>query len=85
MTNAINNNGQNGKRVVVTGMGVIRPVGLNFPDMWASLIAGKSGVDYISGFDPTPLETKFAAEVKGFDPMMYVSRKEAHRMDRFTQ
>ncbi|MBA7563098.1 3-oxoacyl-[acyl-carrier-protein] synthase 2 [subsurface metagenome] len=84
-TVAIDNNGQNGQRVVVTGMGAISPVGLNIPDMWASLIAGKSGVDYISGFDPTPLETKFAAEAKGFDPLMYVGRKEAHRMDRFTQ
>jgi len=53
--------------------------------MWEALISGKSGIDYISQFDPTPFETKFAAEVKGFDPMVYVSRKEAHRMDRFTQ
>ncbi len=82
MTTDINHNG---RRVVVTGVGAISPVGLNVPDMWEALIAGKSGVDYISGFDPTPFETKFAAEVKGFDPMVYVSRKEAHRMDRFTQ
>jgi 3-oxoacyl-[acyl-carrier-protein] synthase II len=53
--------------------------------MWEALISGKSGIDYISRFDPTPFDTKFAAEVKGFDPTMYVSRKEAHRMDRFTQ
>jgi beta-ketoacyl-acyl-carrier-protein synthase II len=75
----------NGRRVVVTGIGVISPVGLTVPSMWEALIAGKSGVDYITSFDPSPLETKFAAEAKGFDPMVYVSRKEAHRMDRFTQ
>ncbi len=75
----------NHQRVAVTGMGVICPLGLTVSDMWEALIAGKSGVDYISHFDPAPFETKFAAEVKGFDPMAYVSRKEAHRMDRFTQ
>jgi 3-oxoacyl-[acyl-carrier-protein] synthase II len=85
MTNATNNNGYNGRRVVVTGMGAISPVGLNIPDTWQALIAGKSGVDYISGFDPAPLETKFAAEAKDFDPLVYVDRKEARRMDRFTQ
>jgi 3-oxoacyl-[acyl-carrier-protein] synthase II len=85
MTNSTNHNGYNGKRVVVTGMGAISPVGLNITDTWEALIAGKSGIDYISGFDPTPLETKFAAEAKDFDPLVYVGRKEAHRMDRFTQ
>jgi 3-oxoacyl-[acyl-carrier-protein] synthase II len=73
------------RRVVVTGLGVISPVGLTASDMWEALVSGQSGVDYISSFDPTSFETKFAAEVKGFDPMVYVSRKEAHRMDRFTQ
>jgi len=53
--------------------------------MWEALVSGRSGVDHISSFDSTSFETKFAAEVKGFDPMMYVSHKEAHRMDRFTQ
>ena len=75
----------NHRRVVVTGMGVISPVGLTVSDTWEALVSGKSGVDYISRFDPTAFETKFAAEVKGFDPMVYVNRKEAHRMDRFTQ
>jgi 3-oxoacyl-[acyl-carrier-protein] synthase II len=82
MTEDVN---KNGRRVVVTGLGVISPVGFTVPSMWQALISGKSGVDYISSFDPAPLETKFAAEAKGFDPMVYVSRKEAHRMDRFTQ
>ncbi len=76
---------KNGRRVVVTGIGVISPVGLTVSSTWEALIAGKSGVDYITSFDPAPLETRFAAEAKGFDPMVYVSRKEAHRMDRFTQ
>lgn len=75
----------NQRRVVVTGMGVISPVGLTVDETWEALISGKSGVDYISRFDPAPFETKFAAEVKGFDPEVYVSRREAHRMDRFTQ
>ena len=73
------------KRVVVTGMGVISPVGLTIDDMWESLISGKSGVDYITHFDPASFETKFAAEVRDFNPTDYVSRKEVHRMDRFTQ
>lgn len=73
------------RRVVVTGTGVISPTGLTTDDMWEALIAGKSGVNYISRFDPGKFETKFAAEVKDFEPTAYVSRKEAHRMDRFTQ
>ena len=75
----------NHRRVVVTGLGVVTPVGVTVSHMWQALLAGKSGVDYISCFDITPFETKFAAEVKGFQPTEYVSHKEAHRMDRFTQ
>lgn len=75
----------NHRRVVVTGLGAISPVGLTVSGMWQELIAGHSGVDYISSFDPAPFETKFAAEVKGFDASMYVSRKQARHMDRFTQ
>ena len=82
MTEDINHNGS---RVVITGIGAVSPVGLTVPSMWEALISGKSGIDYISSFDPAPFDTKFAAEVKGFDPIVYVSRKEAHRMDRFTQ
>jgi 3-oxoacyl-[acyl-carrier-protein] synthase II len=72
-------------RVVVTGMGAVSPVGSNIPDMWASLIAGKSGVDYLTAFDTTNFEVKIGAEVKDFDASLYVSRKQAQRMDRFTQ
>jgi 3-oxoacyl-[acyl-carrier-protein] synthase II len=76
---------ENNQRVVVTGMGAISAVGLSVAENWEAITKGKSGIDYISCFDPTPFETKFAAEIKGFDPLIYVSSKEVHRMDRFTQ
>ena len=72
-------------RVVVTGMGVLCPLGLNVAATWEALIAGKSGIDYITLFDPEPHETRFAGEVKGFEPTDYINRKDARRMDRFTQ
>ncbi len=72
-------------RVVVTGIGILCPLGRDIATSWEGLIAGKSGIDYITLFDPEPLETKFAGEVKGFEPTDYVSRKEARRMDRFAQ
>ena len=72
-------------RVVVTGMGVISPIGLDMATTWEGLIAGKSGIDYITLFNPELCETKFAGEVKGFEPTNYVSRKEARHMDRFAQ
>lgn len=71
--------------VVVTGIGIISPVGLNRDSTWDSLLDGKSGVDYISSFDAESFETRIAAEVKNFDPMEFLDRKEALRMDRFTQ
>ncbi len=73
------------KRVVVTGIGAVSPMGNNVPDMWSALVAGKSGVDYITSFDTTDFETKIAGEVKNFDAGIYVSRKQVQRMDRFTQ
>jgi len=73
------------RRVVITGLGVISPVGLTVAEMWQALVSGHSGVDYISSFDPAPFETKFAAEVRDFDLTMYVNRKQARHMDRFTQ
>ena len=72
-------------RVVVTGIGALSPLGLDMASTWEGLIAGKSGIDYITLCDPEPLETKFAGEVKGFDPTNYVNRKDARRMDRFAQ
>jgi len=76
----------NGKdRVVVTGIGTLSPLGLDTRTTWEGLVAGKSGIDYITLFDPSNMEAKFAGEVKGFEPTNYVERKEARRMDRFAQ
>jgi 3-oxoacyl-[acyl-carrier-protein] synthase II len=72
-------------RVVVTGMGVICPLGLNIADSWQALINGRSGVDRITLFDTEGFETKIAGEVKGFEPANYMSPKDARRNDRFSQ
>ena len=72
-------------RVVVTGMGALCPLGLDINTTWEGLIGGKSGIDYITLCDSEPLETKFAGEVKGFEPTDYISRKNVRRMDRFAQ
>ena len=72
-------------RVVITGIGVISPLGLTREQSWKNLIAGKSGIDRISSFDPEGLETTIAAEADGFDPAELLGRKEARRMDRFAQ
>ncbi|MEW6084334.1 MAG: beta-ketoacyl-ACP synthase II [Chloroflexota bacterium] len=73
------------KRVVVTGMGCISPVGNTVKDTWASLLEGKSGAGPITHFDATKHKTRFAAEVKGFDPVASFGAREARKMDRFTQ
>lgn len=70
-------------RVVVTGIGVISPLGLDVSSTWQGLVSGKSGVDYITQFDSALFETKIAAEVKDFDPAQYIDHKEMRRMDRF--
>lgn len=72
-------------RVVVTGLGVITPIGNTVEEFWKALLAGVSGADYITRFDTTDFETKFACEVKNFDPLLYLNRKEVQRMDLFTQ
>ena len=72
-------------RVVVTGIGAVTPLGLNIDTTWEGLIAGKSGIDYITQFDTNGFETRIAAEVKGFEPTDFLGRKEARRMDRFSQ
>ncbi|MCX7909154.1 MAG: beta-ketoacyl-ACP synthase II [Ignavibacteria bacterium] len=72
-------------RVVVTGIGVITPIGNTVEEMWKSLLDGVSGADYITRFDTTHFDTKFACEVKNFDPLLYLNRKEVQRMDLFTQ
>jgi 3-oxoacyl-[acyl-carrier-protein] synthase II len=72
-------------RVVITGMGVFSPVGNDVETFWQSLVGGCSGVGPITLFDPTGFESRFAAEVKGFDPVALFGRKDARRMDRFAQ
>ena len=73
------------KRVVVTGMGCISPVGNNVKDTWSALLEGKSGAGMISHFDASAHKTRFAAEVKGFDGVAVFGTREARKMDRFTQ
>lgn len=73
------------KRVVVTGLGALTPIGLTTDEFWNALIEGKSGVGFISYFDTSEFDTKFAAELKGFDPLNYMDRKLSQRIDPFTQ
>jgi 3-oxoacyl-[acyl-carrier-protein] synthase II len=73
------------KRVVVTGIGAITPVGNTAPEYWNGLTQGLSGADFITLFDASKFKTRFACEVKGFDPVAYLDRKEARKVDRFTQ
>ncbi|MDP7587730.1 MAG: beta-ketoacyl-ACP synthase II [Dehalococcoidia bacterium] len=72
-------------RVLVTGMGIISPLGLDVATTWDGIVNGRSGVNFITAFDSEGFDTHFAAEVKGFDPEEYLDRKEARRMDRFAQ
>ena len=73
------------KRVVVTGLGALTPIGNNVPKYWESLIAGKSGCANITYFDTEKFKTKFACELKNFDPLEHFNRKEARKLDRFAQ
>ena len=73
------------KRVVVTGLGALTPIGNNLEDFWSGLIAGKSGSAPVTYFDTEKFKTKFACELKGFDPLEYLDRKQQRKMDRFTQ
>lgn len=73
------------KRVVVTGIGTITPLGNNLDDYWNGLVNGVSGADMITQFDASKFKTRFACEVKGFDPTQYMDRKEARKTDRFAQ
>jgi 3-oxoacyl-[acyl-carrier-protein] synthase II len=71
------------RRVVITGLGIVSPVGNTVPDAWASILAGKSGIDRISRFDAATFASQIAGEVKGFDITQYIPTKEARRMDTF--
>jgi 3-oxoacyl-[acyl-carrier-protein] synthase II len=73
------------RRVVVTGLGCISPIGNNVLDTWQALLAGKSGAAPITAFDASAHKTKFAAEVKGFDPVALFGSRDARKMDRFAQ
>lgn len=73
------------RRVVVTGMGAVTPIGLNVKDFWTNALAGKSGIANITYFDTTQYDTKFGGELKGFDPLNYMDRKLAQRVDQYTQ
>ena len=73
------------KRVVVTGIGTLTPLGNNLNDYWSNLLTGVSGADAITLFDASKFKTRFACEVKGFDPTQFMDRKEARKLDRFAQ
>lgn len=73
------------KRVVVTGLGALTPIGNNIQEYWEGLVNGKSGADKITHFDASKFKTQFACEVKNFDITAFIDRKEARKMDKFTQ
>jgi 3-oxoacyl-[acyl-carrier-protein] synthase II len=73
------------RRVVVTGMGALTPIGNTLQDYWKGLVEGVSGAGLITHFDTTKFKTKFACEIKGFDPANFFEKKEARKMDRFAQ
>ncbi len=73
------------QRVVITGMGVLTPIGNTVEEYWGNLIAGCSGVERITKFDPSDFSSQIAGEVKGFQPLDYMDRKDARRMDIFAQ
>ncbi|HEV8400615.1 MAG TPA: beta-ketoacyl-ACP synthase II [Gemmatimonadales bacterium] len=73
------------RRVAITGLGVVSPLGNDATTTWEGLVAGKSGAGPITKFDPAKLRVRFACEVKGFDPLQYIEKKEARRYDLFAQ
>jgi 3-oxoacyl-[acyl-carrier-protein] synthase II len=73
------------RRVVVTGLGLVTPVGIGVKESWKNIISGVSGISTITKFDPTNFPSKIAGEVKNFDPLLYLNPKDARRMDTFIQ
>ena len=71
------------RRVVVTGLGLLSPVGIGVEESWKAIVAGKSGIGPITQFDASTFPTRIAGEVKGFQPEQYMDRKEVRRNDRF--
>lgn len=80
-----NTNGQPPRRIVITGLGAVTPLGLTMRETWEKLQAGVSGIDYITKCDTADLRVNFAGEVRGFDPAAYLDRKEARRLDPYIQ
>jgi 3-oxoacyl-[acyl-carrier-protein] synthase II len=73
------------KRVVITGLGAVTPLGNSVPEYWSSLVQGKSGAATITRFDPSALKTQFACEVKNFDPLLYLEKQEVRKHDLYAQ
>src|SRR5690625_4566401 len=73
------------RRVVVTGLGAVTPVGNDMSTIWSNIISGNSGIDYITKVDRTQFPVHVAGEIKDFDPILYINRKDLKRMDLFTQ
>src|SRR5438876_10589814 len=73
------------KRVVVTGIGALTPLGNTPDEYWNGLVNGVPGADFITLFDASKFKTRFACEIKNFDPTQFMDRKEARKIDRFTQ
>src|SRR5215217_2211668 len=71
------------RRVVITGLGLVTPVGNTVGDTWTALMNGQSGADYIKKFDAERFSVKFACEVKNFDPLAFIAKKEARKMGAF--
>src|SRR5438270_7182519 len=85
MVTAIYRQKQVHRRVVITGMGVLSPVGNSVEEAWSNIAAGKSGIGHITSFETSSLDVKIAGEVRDFDPLTYIPAKEARHMDRFIQ
>src|ERR1700682_5118027 len=73
------------RRIVITGMGVVSPIGIGNETFWDALKNGRSGVGRLTFFDTTDYPSKIDAEIKGFQPELYIDKKNIRRMDRFTQ
>jgi 3-oxoacyl-[acyl-carrier-protein] synthase II len=73
------------RRIVITGLGAVTPIGNDVKSFWEGLLTGKNGVDFITHFDTEKFDTKFAAEIKNFDSSLYIDKKQIRRMDLFTQ
>jgi 3-oxoacyl-[acyl-carrier-protein] synthase II len=71
------------RRVVVTGLGAVTPIGLSVPDFWDALLRGTSGARLIESFDASDFPVRFACELRGFDPLVYLDRKKARHLDPF--